>query len=84
MKPCGTSRLTAFTYKAIATLRGPYKQKFAIPRQPNLVPEAVGELVFKQEFADANGLRALDQFSHLWLIWHFHETSAQGWSPLVQ
>ena len=25
----------------------------------------------------------MDQFSHLWLIWHFHETSAQGWSPLV-
>jgi len=84
MKPCGTSRLTEFTYKAIATLRGPYKQKFAIPRQPNLVPEAVGELVFEKEFADANSLRALDQFSHLWLIWHFHETSAQGWSPLVQ
>jgi len=75
--------LTEFTYKTIATLRGPYKQKFAIPRQPNLVPEAMGELVFEKEFADANGLRALDQFSHLWLIWHFHETSAQGWSPLV-
>ncbi len=75
--------MTEFTYKTIATLRGPYKQKFAIPRQPNLVPEAMGELVFEKEFADANGLRALDQFSHLWLIWHFHETSAQGWSPLV-
>tara|TARA_B100001093_G_scaffold519268_1_gene607457 strand:- start:1558 stop:2307 length:750 start_codon:yes stop_codon:yes gene_type:complete len=83
MKPSGTKRLTEFTYKTIATLRGPYKQKFAIPRQPNLVPEAMGELVFEKEFADANGLRALDQFSHLWLIWHFHETSAQGWSPLV-
>ena len=76
--------MTEFTYKTIATLRGPYKQKFAIPRQPNLVPEAMGELVFEKEFADANGLRALDQFSHLWLIWHFHETSAQSWSPLVQ
>jgi tRNA-Thr(GGU) m(6)t(6)A37 methyltransferase TsaA len=83
MKPSGTKQLTEFTYKTIATLRGPYKQKFAIPRQPNLVPEAMGELVFEKEFADANGLRALDQFSHLWLIWHFHETSAQGWSPLV-
>lgn len=84
MKPSGTKRLTEFTYSAIAKLRGPYKQKFAIPRQPNLVPEAVGEVVFVKDFADANGLRALDQFSHLWLLWHFHETSAQGWSPLVQ
>jgi tRNA-Thr(GGU) m(6)t(6)A37 methyltransferase TsaA len=84
MKPCGTSRLTEFTYTAIATLRGPYKQKFAIPRQPNLVQEAVGEVVFEKQYADSNSLRALEQFSHLWLIWHFHETSTQGWSPLVQ
>lgn len=76
--------MTELTYRAIATLRSPYKQKFAIPRQPNLVPEAVGEVVFEKEFANANGLRALNQFSHLWLLWHFHETSAQGWSPLVQ
>ena len=29
-------------------------------------------------------MRGLEQFSHLWLLWHFHQTSELGWSPLVQ
>jgi tRNA (adenine37-N6)-methyltransferase len=70
-------------FKPVATLRSPYKQKFAIPRQPNLVREAIGELVFAPEFADPNALRGLEQFSHLWLVFVFHETEAQGWSPTV-
>lgn len=70
-------------FKPVATLRSPYKQKFAIPRQPNLVREAIGELVFAPEFADPNTLRGLEQFSHLWLVFLFHETEAQGWSPTV-
>jgi tRNA-Thr(GGU) m(6)t(6)A37 methyltransferase TsaA len=69
--------------KPIAFVRSPYKQKFAIPRQPNLVREAVGELVFEPEFADANALRGLERFSHLWLLFLFHDTAAQGWSPTV-
>jgi tRNA-Thr(GGU) m(6)t(6)A37 methyltransferase TsaA len=28
-------------------------------------------------------LRGLEQFSHLWLLFLFHETAAQGWSPTV-
>lgn len=70
-------------FKPVAILRSPYKQKFAIPRQPNLVREAIGELVFAPEFADPNCLRGLEQFSHLWLVFLFHETEAQGWSPTV-
>jgi len=69
--------------QAIATVRSPYRQKFAIPRQPNLVREAIGEVVFLPEFADPNCLRGLEQFSHLWLLFLFHETAARGWSPTV-
>lgn len=67
----------------IAILRSPYRQKFAIPRQPSLVREAIGELEFNPEFADPNALRGLEGFSHLWLLFQFHETSDQGWSPTV-
>lgn len=69
--------------RPVAILRSPYKQKFAIPRQPNLVREAIGEIVFEPEFADVNILRGLEQFSHLWLLFLFHEAEAQGWSPTV-
>lgn len=67
----------------IGILRSPYRQKFAVPRQPNLVREAVGEILFEREFSDPNCLRGLEQFSHLWLVFLFHETAAQGWSPTV-
>lgn len=67
----------------VAILRSPYKQKFAIPRQPNLVREAIGEIVFAPAYADVNVLRGIEGFSHLWLLFQFHETAAQGWSPTV-
>lgn len=66
----------------IAHVFTPYKQKFAIPRQPGLVKEAKGIIRFEDEFNDPNCIRDLEQFSHLWLIFQFHKH--QGWSPLVR
>lgn len=71
------------TLEPIAITHSPWRQKFAIPRQPNLVPEAEGELHFLETFADPNSLRGIEQFSHLWLVFLFHETAAQGWNPTV-
>lgn len=68
----------------IAYIHSPYKQKFAIPRQPGLVKPARGEVIFEDAFADPNCLREISQFSHLWLIFCFHETAEESWSPLVQ
>ena len=67
----------------IAIIHTPYKQKFAIPRQPNLVA-APGEIVFNPGYNDSNMLRGIEQFSHLWLIFHFHQTAQRGWSPTVR
>ena len=67
----------------VAYMHSPYKQKFAVPRQPDLVREALGEIHFTPEFADINCVRGLEQFSHLWLLFHFHENAAQGWTPTV-
>lgn len=78
------SALMLSTMEAIAILRGPYRQKFAIPRQPNLVPEAIGRLEFQSGFDDPNCLREIEQFSHLWLLFEFHAVKDQGWSPTVQ
>lgn len=73
-----------FATAVIATLHSPFKQKFAIPRQPNLVREARGQLVFHPPCNDPNMLRGLEQFTHLWLLFRFHATAEQGWSPTVQ
>lgn len=71
-------------FDTIAFVQSPFKQKFAIPRQPNLVPEARGSLRFAPTYCDDDLLRRLDEFSHLWLIFQFHATASQGWSPTVQ
>lgn len=72
------------TISPIAFIRTPYKEKFAIPRQPGLVSEATGTIEFVDEYNDPNMIRGLEQFSHIWLIFQFHQTNSQGWSPLVR
>lgn len=71
-------------FSVIGYIRSPYKQKFAIPRQPGLIKEAVGELELQPPFADDAMVRGIEDFSHLWLLFAFHETADKGWSPLVR
>lgn len=68
----------------IGYIHTPYRQKFAIPRQPGLVPSALGRIELIDEFANPDCLRGLDGYSHIWLIFQFHKTQAQGWSALVR
>ncbi|MDF2179602.1 tRNA (N6-threonylcarbamoyladenosine(37)-N6)-methyltransferase TrmO [Aliiglaciecola sp. CAU 1673] len=68
----------------IGFIRTPYKEKFAIPRQPGLVAEARGEIHFQSPFDDINCFRGIENYSHLWLLFHFHQTQDRGWSPLVR
>jgi tRNA-Thr(GGU) m(6)t(6)A37 methyltransferase TsaA len=68
----------------IARVRSCFGSKFAVPRQPGLCPSAWGELVFEPEYRQAEALRGIDGFSHLWLIFGFHLTAEAGWSPTVR
>ena len=67
----------------IAYVHSPYRQKFAVPRQPSLVRTAVGDVVFAPGFTDANLLRGIEGFSHVWLLFLFHQSAAEGWSATV-
>ena len=69
---------------AIGHIRSPYKQKFAIPRQPRLVSAARADLIFTDEFNKEEFVRGIEEFSHLWLLFRFHETADKGYSPLVR
>lgn len=72
------------TITPIATVRSCFGEKFAIPRQPGLCPSAWGRLVFHPEYRSPEAVRGIEGFSHLWLIFGFHETIAQGWKPTVR
>lgn len=72
------------TLKPIATVRSCFGGKFAVPRQPGLCPSAWGRLQFHPEFRSPEAVRGIEGFSHLWLVFGFHETVAQGWRPTVR
>ncbi len=69
--------------KAVAYCRTPYKQKFGIPRQPGLV-DVHGYVELVDEFNHIDAVRGLEQYSHLWLLFSFHENLAQGWKTTVR
>jgi len=58
--------------------------KFGVPRQPGLCPDAWGRLVFHDGFRSPEAIRGIEGFSHIWLIFGFHETADQGWKPTVR
>lgn len=58
--------------------------KFGVPRQPGLCPSAWGELRFHEKYRSPEAIRGIEGFSHLWLIFGFHETVAHGWKPTVR
>jgi len=70
--------------RPIGVVRSCFGGKFAVPRQPGLCPSAWGELVFEPEFRQAEALRGIEGFSHLWLIFGFHLTAEAGWHPTVR
>jgi len=76
--------LMATTLTPIGIVRSCFGGKFGVPRQPGLCPSAWGRLVFNEDFRNPDVLRGIDGFSHVWLIWHFHETAGRGWSPTVR
>lgn len=73
----------AWTLRVIAHVENDYVEKFGIPRQSGLV-EQISRIVFVPEYRDANALRGLEGYSHLWLLWGFHANPARPWSPMVK
>lgn len=76
--------MSEYQLTAVGHIQSPYKQKFAIPRQPRLVPEAKAKLVFSSDFNREEFVRGLDEFSHIWLLFRFHETADKGYSAMVR
>ena len=70
--------------KVIARIRSPFPEKFGVPRQSGLVDSLQAQIVFEEEYRNADAVRGLDGFSHIWLIWQFSRAVRDGWSPTVR
>ena len=69
------------TLKVIAHIHTAFPTKFGIPRQSGLVDELRGEVIFTPEYRNADAVRGLEDFSHIWLVWQFSGAVRDTWSP---
>ena len=74
----------AMTLKVIAHIHTAFPTKFGIPRQSGLVETLRARIVFEPEYRNADALRGIEGFSHLWLIWQFSAAVREDWSPTVR
>ena len=70
--------------KIIARIKSDFPTKFGIPRQSGLVEDLQATIIFEPEYRNKDALRGIEDFSHLWLIWHFSEAIQKEWSPTVR
>lgn len=68
----------------IAKMKSDFTTKFGIPRQAGLVEALESTIVFEPEFRNADALRGIEGFSHLWIIWQFSQAVRQEWTPTVR
>lgn len=61
------------TVSPVGIVRSCFKEKFAIPRQPQLAPAARGVLELLPPFDQGDAVDGLEQVSHVWLLFLFHQ-----------
>lgn len=69
--------------KPIGIVRSCYPDKFGTPRQSGLVPESRGVLEFFPEVQPEESLQGLEGFSHLWVLFWFHQNKASRFHAKV-
>lgn len=69
--------------KIIARIQNDFRSKFGIPRQSGLA-KTESLVVFEPEYRNAEALRGIEEYSHLWLIWNFSESETKGFQPTVR
>lgn len=72
----------ALNFQIIGHIESCFTSKFGIPRQANLVPQLRARLILRPEFS-GDSVRGLADFSHVWVMFYFHVTAAQGWKKLI-
>lgn len=70
----------------IAYAHNGFNQKFGIPRQCRENSLLETRIVFTPDFRSPEAIRGIEGYSHLWLIWGFHQAQGQSrtWTPTVR
>jgi len=70
--------------KTIAHIHTDFPTKFGIPRQSGIIDTLQGRVIFEPEYRNAEAVRGLEEFSHIWILWEFSEAVRDEWSPTVR
>lgn len=73
-----------YSIEPIGVIESPYKEKFAVPRQPRLVPAAKSRVRLTGNANSPEAVRGLELFSHVWLLFLFDQNLEAGWKPTVR
>jgi tRNA (adenine37-N6)-methyltransferase len=73
-----------YQFEPIGKISSCYSEKFGVPRQPGLVRAATAHLTLHPPYDREEMARGLEGYSHIWVIFIFHEALADGWRPMVR
>lgn len=73
-----------YIIEPIGIIHTPFKEKFAVPRQPGLTPSATSKLQLIGQANSPEAIRGIEQFSHIWLLFMFDQNIDAGWTPTVR
>jgi tRNA-Thr(GGU) m(6)t(6)A37 methyltransferase TsaA len=70
--------------ETIGIIHSCYKEKFGIPRQSLLAPSATATLELLAPYNEKDAIEGIEEFSHLWISFIFHQNLDKGWKPKVR
>lgn len=73
-----------FSLRPIGTVRSPYGQKFAVPRQGLIAGHTPAYLVFDPPYDTRQAFKGLEGFSHLYVLFIFHQVPAGPFKSTVR
>ncbi len=76
--------LVSHEYLPIGFMKTCFNEKFGVPRQSLMMSEAKGTLKLNPDPAYSSALNHLDTFSHLWIVFVFHQHLKKGWKPTIR
>lgn len=68
---------------AIGYIQSCFQDKFGTPRQPGLVPNSRAWIRFEKTWQPEISLQGLEAYSHLWVIFHFHQNGNERFHAKV-
>jgi len=72
------------TIEPIGYIYNDYKEKFGIPRQSGLTENVISKIIFEEDYQEPDFFREIEEFTHLWIVWHFSEVDKNEFQPTVR